>query len=65
MQTIIVIAVIFLIVGIILGRYMESGRTQKVRHQMIHERRNAESEYQSQVKALEKDLKNLKGKLGM
>ena len=65
MVDVIIILVIGVVIGAIIGRYFESGRTQRIQHKLIHEKRDADKKYQEEVKALEKSLKNLKGKLDM
>ena len=51
--------------GFIFGMYWESGKTQKVQHSKEHEKRGADKGYIEEVKAIEKSLKKLKGKLGI
>ena len=60
-----IVLFIVLVIGTYIGRYLESGVTQKERSKLIHEKRAAEKSYQDKVKTLEKDLKKLKGDLGM
>lgn len=65
MNATIVILVFVFIIGLLLGKFLESGRTQKIQSTMIYQQRASEKNYQDQVKTLEKDLKKLKGDLGM
>ena len=53
------------VISFCLGRYIESFRTGKMQHVKEHEKRAADKGYVEEVKAIEKSLKKLKGKLGI
>lgn len=54
-----------LVIGLFFGMYLESGKTQRTQHELEHVKRAADKGYADEVKAIEKSLKKLKGKLGM
>ena len=60
-----IVLVLVLLIGTFLGRYLESNRTRRIQNQLIQDQRSSVKSYQDKVKTLEKDLKKLKGDLGM
>lgn len=53
------------VISFFFGMYIESGRTKSMQHNKEHEKRAADKGYAEEVKAIEKSLKKLKGKLGI
>ena len=53
------------VIGLFAGMLLESRKTRMMQHNKEHEKRAADKGYSEDVKAIEKSLKKLKGKLGM